>query len=70
MDILPKSYLGSSIQIKKIEKGKIMPKVAPNSDVVKLTPTANIAAAVVAGAAGVVVGRFVWRRIRNRKASK
>ena len=45
-----------------------MPKVVPNSDVTKFSPNTNIAAAVVAGAVGVVVGRFVWRRIRNRKA--
>jgi hypothetical protein len=28
----------------------------------------NIAVAVVAGAAAVVASRFVWKRIKNRKA--
>lgn len=40
-----------------------MPKIAPNSNT-------NIAAAVAAGAAAVIISRFVWKRVKNRKASK
>jgi tagatose-1,6-bisphosphate aldolase len=40
-----------------------MPKIVPNSN-------SNIAIAVVAGAVGVVAGRFVWKRLKNRKAQK
>lgn len=40
-----------------------MPKVPSNSN-------SNIAIAVAAGAAGVIAGRFVWKRLKNRKASK
>lgn len=40
-----------------------MPKVVTNSN-------SNIAVAVVAGAAAAVAGRFVWKRLKNRKASK
>lgn len=40
-----------------------MSKITPNSN-------SNIAAAVVAGAAAVVVSRFVWKRLKNRKAQK
>jgi tagatose-1,6-bisphosphate aldolase len=47
-----------------------MIKLVTDSHVVKTTPNSNIAAAVVAGAVGVVAGRFVWKRIRNRKAQK
>jgi tagatose-1,6-bisphosphate aldolase len=47
-----------------------MVKVVANADVVKATPNSNIAAAVVAGAVGALAGRFVWKRIRNRKAQK
>lgn len=31
-------------------------------------PNSNIAVAVAAGAAGVIVTSFVWKRLRNRKA--
>lgn len=40
-----------------------MSKITTNSNT-------NIAAAIAAGAAGVIVGRFVWKRIKNRKAQK
>jgi hypothetical protein len=40
-----------------------MSKVVPNSN-------SNIAVAVVAGAVAAVAGRFVWKRFKNRKASK
>jgi hypothetical protein len=42
-----------------------MPKVVPNSN-----SNPNVALAFVAGAATVVATRFVWRRIKNRKAEK
>lgn len=40
-----------------------MPKVTTNSN-------SNIAAAIAAGVAGVIVGRFIWKRVKNRKAQK
>ena len=47
-----------------------MPKVVLNSDVARVTPNSDIAVAVAAGAAGVIVTRFVWKRFRNRKERK
>lgn len=40
-----------------------MSKITANSN-------PNIAAAVAVGAASVIVGSLVWRRIKNRKAQK
>lgn len=40
-----------------------MSKIASNSN-------SNIAVAVAAGAATVIATRFVWKRIKNRKAQK
>lgn len=45
-----------------------MPKVVTDSTVAKVTSNSDIAVAVAAGAVGVIAGRFVWKRIRNRKA--
>lgn len=45
-----------------------MPKAVVEASASKLPANSNIAAAVVAGAVAVVAGRFVWRRIKNRKA--
>lgn len=36
----------------------------------KVSSNSNIAIAVAAGAAGALVGRSVWKRIKNRKAKK
>lgn len=44
------------------QKGKVMPKVS--------SANSNIAVAVAAGAVGALVGRSVWKRIKNRKAKK
>lgn len=40
-----------------------MSKVVSNSN-------SNIAVAVAVGAVGALAGRFVWKRIKNRKAKK